>query len=48
MVNVSFNGQNVRVWMDIDMTTNVIWVCHINFDNPTQKVGFSLLTYTIM
>jgi hypothetical protein len=43
MVNVNLNGQNIHVWMDIDMTTDVIWVHHVNFDKPSQKVGFSSL-----
>jgi hypothetical protein len=39
MANVNFNGQNICVWMDIDMTMDVIWVRHVNFDNPTKKRG---------
>jgi len=35
MVNVNFNGQNIHVWVDIDVTTDVIWVRHVNFDNPS-------------
>jgi hypothetical protein len=44
MVNVKFNGQNVHVWMDINMTTDVIRVHHVNFDNPSQKVAFNSLS----
>jgi len=43
MVNVNFNGQNIHVWVDIDVTTDVIWVRHVNFDNPSWKVGFNSL-----
>jgi hypothetical protein len=46
-VDVWHDGQNECVQMDVDVTTNAKWACHVIFDNLALKISCPKIVRTI-